>query len=104
MSAGSPTKLVRDAGTESYDEPPDEELSQEPEPIITVSGPDSIRWADDAQNEIWDPKRAIDGTKTTVDSMFPGGGPWGATGRRTIWKPSTRRHRGDDGERPPFAQ
>jgi hypothetical protein len=29
ISAGSPTKLVRDGDVESYDEPPDEEPSQE---------------------------------------------------------------------------
>jgi hypothetical protein len=33
MSDGAPTKLVRDEGVESYDEPPDEEPSVIPTPI-----------------------------------------------------------------------
>ena len=33
ISNGAPTKLVRDAGQESYDDPPDEEPSSEPELI-----------------------------------------------------------------------
>lgn len=33
MSAGTPTKLVRDGDVESYDEPPDEEPSVTPSPI-----------------------------------------------------------------------
>jgi hypothetical protein len=34
LSDGTPTKLVRDGEAESYDDPPDEEPSQVPEPIV----------------------------------------------------------------------
>ncbi len=33
MPDGTPTKLVRDGGVESYDDPPDEEASRTPERI-----------------------------------------------------------------------
>jgi hypothetical protein len=33
MSAGTPTKLVRDGDVESYDDPPDEEASAEAVPV-----------------------------------------------------------------------
>jgi hypothetical protein len=50
LSAGKPTKLVRDGEVESYDDPPDEEPTQEPRPIeehVTVrGGADLIRAGD----------------------------------------------------------
>jgi hypothetical protein len=39
LSEGRPTKLVRDGEVESYDEPPDEEPTQQPEPIEPEVGP-----------------------------------------------------------------
>jgi hypothetical protein len=96
MSAGSPTKLVRDGGSESFDEPPDTPWAHEPEPIVPVGGPDSIRRADDAQDEYFDPQRAVDAAETTADSIAPGAGAWGVTGHRTIWKPAERRSRDDN--------
>jgi hypothetical protein len=47
LSFGKPTKLVRDGGLETYDEPPDEEPTSAPEriePEVAVSdGSDLIR-------------------------------------------------------------
>jgi hypothetical protein len=34
MSQGRPTKLVRDNGVESYEEPPDEEWTVTPTPVV----------------------------------------------------------------------
>ena len=51
MSAGSPTKLVRDGGVESYDDPPDEEPSQPATMIVEdpPPGADDLRRADEAE-------------------------------------------------------
>jgi len=47
LSYGKPTKLVRDGGVESYDDPPDEEPVQEPvrveEPVEATGGSDLLR-------------------------------------------------------------
>ncbi len=91
MSAGVPTKLVRDGESESFDDPPATPWSQDPVPIVPVGAPGSIRRADDAQDEYFDPERAVDAAETTADSIWPGQGSWGVTGRRTIWKPAKRR-------------
>ena len=91
MSAGKPTKLVRDADSESYDEPPDEKPSHVPEPIITVGAPDSFRRADDAEGEYFDPQRALDAAQTGVDAGFQQG-----YGTPHIWRPAKRRSREDD--------
>lgn len=54
LSLGKPTKLVRDGDVESYDEPPDEEPSQEPVPIEVnlagIGGRDLLR-ADSAEEQ-----------------------------------------------------
>ena len=54
FSDGTPTKLVRDRGVESYDKPPDEEPSLtaeriEPE-VLATGGSDLIRADDDAES------------------------------------------------------
>ncbi len=50
LSAGTPTKLVRDGDVESYDDPPDEEPTIEPERIeplpVANDGADLIRAGD----------------------------------------------------------
>jgi len=48
MSAGQPTKLVRDAGVESYDAPPDEDSSVAAERIVPEPPPgaDVVRSGD----------------------------------------------------------
>jgi hypothetical protein len=52
LSAGQPTKLVRDGEVESYDEPPDEEPTSEPErvePHVEANGgADLIRAGDES--------------------------------------------------------
>lgn len=95
MSAGTPTKLVRDSDSESYADPPDAPWTHDPEPIVPVGGPDSIRRADDAQDEYFDPQRAIDAAETAANAVWPGGGSWGVTGARSIGKPARRRSRDD---------
>jgi hypothetical protein len=54
LSYGKPTKLVRDRGIESYDDPPDSEPSQEPvrieEPVAATGGTD-MRRADDGAGD-----------------------------------------------------
>jgi hypothetical protein len=52
MSAGTPTKLVRDRGVESYDDPPDVEPTQVPKRIVSEPPPGTdIRRADQAEAE-----------------------------------------------------
>ena len=49
MSDGTPTKLVRDQGDESYDDPPDEEPTVTPSRIVeeqTADGSDLLRAGD----------------------------------------------------------
>ena len=96
MSAGTPTSLVRDGGTESHDDPPDTPWTHDPVLIVPVGSPDSIRRADDAQDEYFDPRRAIDAAETTVDGANPGTGTWLTRQGRPIWKPARRRSRDDD--------
>jgi hypothetical protein len=52
LSDGQPTKLVRDGGVESYDEPPDAPPIQDPvliEPDPASLGAEDLRRADDAE-------------------------------------------------------
>lgn len=51
LSAGNPTKLVKDANTTGYDDPPDEPISLVPELIEhdPISGASDLRRADDAE-------------------------------------------------------
>jgi hypothetical protein len=52
MSAGTPTKLVRDGGVESYDDPPDEEPSHAATKIVEEPRPGTdLRRADDVEAE-----------------------------------------------------
>ena len=53
MSAGEPTKLVRDGRSESYDDPPDDEPSQVATRIVKEPPPgtDDLRRADEAETE-----------------------------------------------------
>jgi hypothetical protein len=71
-SYGEPTKLVRDAGVESYDPPP---ASVEPagplvRPVVhgARSGADDLRRADDAQHgDSYDPKKANQAAFDVID-------------------------------------
>jgi hypothetical protein len=59
FSDGTPTKLVRDGASESFDPPPDEPLSGPPVPAArpigrargSGPGPSDLRRADDAERE-----------------------------------------------------
>jgi len=53
LSDGTPTKLVRDGSLESYDDPPDEEPTHEPQRIVVEVPPDGgadLRRADAAES------------------------------------------------------
>jgi hypothetical protein len=52
FSAGRPTALVRDADSESHDQPPDRPYSHGPEPFEghEATGPGELRRADDADD------------------------------------------------------
>jgi len=78
MSAGSPTKLVRDGGVESYDEPPDEEPSREATMIVEEPPPgtDDLRHAGEpdtapSRGEVAD--AAVFGAVSTWHLHAPGG-------------------------------
>jgi hypothetical protein len=58
FSAGTPTSLVRDGGTEGHDDPPDEPASGVAERIAPPGDSDSLRRADDAEREDFDAERA----------------------------------------------
>ena len=86
MSAGQPTKLVRDGATESYDPPPDLPLPETLVPVAPVEPTDGsdllradaaiasaepteapdLRRADDAGDEPSDPGDAFDAAASTV--------------------------------------
>jgi hypothetical protein len=60
FSNGAPTALVRDAGVESQDRPPDTPPTKPLEPIVETpptAGADLLR-ADDAQTTLFDPEAA----------------------------------------------
>lgn len=70
MSDGTPTKLVRDEGVESYDPPPDEEPSQKPTRIEEEQVADGE-----------DLRRAGDGDEVTAGRMAQAaefGATWGS--------------------------
>lgn len=84
MSQGQPTKLVRDAGVESYDLPPDLPL---PDVLVPVtadanasSGGSDLRRSDDAGQE--DPHSATRARRAVLDALSGGaiidepGGDW----------------------------
>ena len=56
ISAGSPTALVRDAGVEGQDPPPNEPIAMELEPWLAESpdNGDSLIRADDAESQGFD--------------------------------------------------
>jgi hypothetical protein len=99
MSDGTPTELVRDGSSESYDDPPDVPWTRDPEPISPVGSSDSLRRADDAQDEHFDPQRAIDAAGTAfIETWQSGGGVGGgtATPPMGLGKPAKGRSRLDE--------
>lgn len=74
MSDSKPTKLVRDAGVESYDEPPDEPPKRVAERIQDEAKSDGkdLRRADDAvRGDTYDPHRAARAALDVFDESQP---------------------------------
>ena len=74
FSAGTPTKLVRDSGLESFDPPPDTPLTGSPVPATPSAGPApdaaDMRRADDADRAAPDYRRAACHTATSSHHSF----------------------------------
>jgi hypothetical protein len=68
FSAGVPTSLVRDAGTESHDAPPDGLPRHRPERIVSADSTDTLRRADDAQREEIDGRDIADAASIGIDA------------------------------------
>ncbi len=63
MSDGAPTALVRDAGVESQDAPPDEPITVEMERVADDAIPgdgSDLKRADDAEEQAFDPGASTD--------------------------------------------
>jgi hypothetical protein len=76
LSRGKPTKLVRDEGVESYDEPPAGPQTRVPQKIVidppaSLGASDLLR-ADDGELEEFDPKAA---TRAAWDAFDQSGAP-----------------------------
>jgi hypothetical protein len=71
MSDGTPTALVRDAGVESQDAPPDEPITIEMERVAAEAIPgdgSDLKRADDAEAQESDPGALIDAAEEGIDS------------------------------------
>jgi hypothetical protein len=75
FSAGHPTKLVRDAGVESYDPPPADTWSGPLVPVEEPEGGDAtdLRRADDISSGPYDPARA---RRAALDVFDRTAGTW----------------------------
>jgi hypothetical protein len=77
VSAGRPTKLVRDDGIETYDEPPAGAVPRPFTPVRAASaagGNGDLRRADEAQHgnsNNGDPKRFSDAAWSAIGGVFP---------------------------------
>jgi hypothetical protein len=89
MSQGKASKLVRDEGVESYDEPPGEPPTRVAEKIVIdpppSRGPSDLLRADDAELEEFDPKAAIRAAWDIYDQS----GGWGVL---PAWPRPSRPH------------
>lgn len=72
ISDGTPTALVRDAGVESQDPPPDEPITVRTERVAAAKRADSsdLKRADDAQSQDFDPNAMIDAAEEGIDSSW----------------------------------
>jgi hypothetical protein len=71
ISDGTPTALVRDAGVESQDVPPDEPISVEMERVVAEAIPangSDLKRADSAEAQEFDPGALIDAAEEGIDS------------------------------------
>jgi hypothetical protein len=76
MSDGIPTKLVRDGGVESYDEPPEEPPTLVPERIEdspASQGDDLLRADDVERGDAYDPAKADRAAWDAFDENQGGG-------------------------------
>jgi hypothetical protein len=73
ISAGTPTALVRDAGIESQDPPPDEPIAVGMERVAeatSLGGGNDLKRADDAQSQEFDPQAMTDAAEESIDSSW----------------------------------
>ena len=73
ISNGAPTALVRDAGVESQDPPPDEPITVEMERVpeaTAVDGGNDLKRADDAERQELDPDAMTDAAEESIDSSW----------------------------------
>ena len=72
ISDGSPTALVRDAGVESQDAPPDEPITVDLErvPETPVGGGNDLKRADDAERQESDSHALTDAAEEGIDSSW----------------------------------
>ena len=72
ISDGTPTALVRDAGVESQDPPPDEPITVGMERGPEATRPDGtdLKRADDAESQHFDPQAMTDAAEEGIDSSW----------------------------------
>jgi hypothetical protein len=72
ISDGTPTALVRDAGVESQDPPPDEPITVGMERVAEATdvGSSDLKRADDAEGRVFDPQAMIDAAEESIDSSW----------------------------------
>ncbi len=71
ISVGTPTALVRDAGIESQDPPPDEPITVGMERVAnSVGGGSDLKRADDVESQEFDPGAMTDAAEEGIDSSW----------------------------------
>jgi len=73
ISDGTPTALVRDAGIELQDPPPDKPITVEMERVAEatlVGGANDLKRADDAESQEFDPQAMTDAAEEGIDSSW----------------------------------
>ncbi len=73
ISDGTPTALVRPAGVESQDAPPDEPITLETERVVAdvvLGDASDLKRADDAETQEFDPGALIDAAEEGIDSSW----------------------------------
>jgi hypothetical protein len=75
ISAGTPTALVRDAGVESHDPPPDEPITVAMERVAEAAHVDGndLRRADDAESQAFDPYAMTDVAEESIEGSSGAG-------------------------------
>jgi hypothetical protein len=72
ISDGTPSALVRDAGVESHDPPPDAPITVGMVRVAEATDVDSsdLKRADDAESHDFDPQAMIDAAEESIDSSW----------------------------------